>query len=43
MGSDARTCAYVERRLEEGRSKPEVIRMLKHYIAREVYRHLPRT
>ncbi len=43
MGSDPRTCAYVERRLEEGRSKPEIIRMLKRYIAREVYRHLPRS
>jgi transposase len=42
MSSDARTRAYVERRLEEGRSKPEIIRMLKRYIAREVYRHLPR-
>lgn len=42
MGSDPRTCAYVERRLAEGRSKPEIIRMLKRYIAREVYRHLPR-
>ncbi len=43
MGSDPRTRAYVERRLEEGRSKPEIIRMLKRYIAREVYRHLPRS
>ena len=40
MGSDPRTCAYVERRLAEGRSKAEIIRMLKRYIAREVYRHL---
>lgn len=30
------------RRLAEGRSKPEVIRILKLYAAREVYRHLPR-
>ena len=42
MRSDPRTRAYVERRVEEGRSKPEIIRMLKRYIAREVYRHLPR-
>lgn len=42
MRSDPRTRHYVERRLEEGRSKPEIIRMLKRYIAREVYRHLPR-
>ena len=43
MGSDPRTRAYVERRLEEGRSKAEIIRMLKRYIAREVFRHLPRS
>jgi len=42
MRSDPRTRAYVERRVEEGRSKLEIIRMLKRYIAREVYRHLPR-
>jgi len=30
------------RRLAEGRSKPEVIRVLKRYIAREIYHHLPR-
>jgi hypothetical protein len=42
MSSDARTRAYVARRLEEGSSKPEIIRILKRYVAREVYRHLPR-
>lgn len=42
MGSEARTRAYVTRRLEEGRTKPEIIRVLKRYVAREVYRHLPR-
>ena len=42
MGSDPRTRAYVERRLAEGRSKPEIMRVLKRYVAREVYRHLPR-
>jgi hypothetical protein len=31
------------RRLPEGRSKPEVIRVLKRYVAREVYHRLPRT
>jgi transposase len=41
MGSDPRTRAYVERRLVEGRSKPEIMRVLKRYVAREVYRHLP--
>ena len=38
----APTPAYVERRLAEGRSKPEIMRVLKRYVAREVYHHLPR-
>jgi transposase len=42
MSSDPRTRAYVARRLEEGRSKADIIRILKRYVAREVYRHLPR-
>jgi len=42
LGNDPRTRAYMTRRLAEGRSKPEVIRILKRYVAREVYRHLPR-
>ena len=42
MGSDQRTRAYVERRLAEGRSKPEIMRILKRYVAREVYHHLTR-
>jgi transposase len=42
MSGDARTRDYVTRRLEEGRSKPEIVRILKRYVAREVYRHLPR-
>ncbi len=42
MRSDPRTRTNVERRIEEGRSKPEIVRMLKRYIAREVYRLLPR-
>jgi transposase len=36
------TTAYWERKLKEGRSKPEIVRLLKRYVAREVYRHLPR-
>jgi hypothetical protein len=40
MGSDPATCAYVERRTEEGLSKKEIIRCLKRYVAREVYPHL---
>ena len=39
---DPRTRTYVERRLKEGRSKREITRSLKRYVAREVYRHLPR-
>ena len=42
MGADTRTRAYVERRLDEGRTKPDIIRILKRYVAREVYHHLPR-
>ena len=32
----------MERRVKDGRSKREAIRMLKRYVAREVYRYLPR-
>lgn len=35
-----RTRAYVARRTREGRSKPEIIRCLKRYLAREVFRAL---
>jgi transposase len=42
MRYDPRTRVYVQRRLDEGRTKPEIMRVLKRYIAREVYRHLPR-
>jgi transposase len=38
---DARTRAYVERRTREGLSKPEIIRCLKRYVAREIYNALP--
>ena len=41
MSSDPRTRAYVERRLAEGRSKPEIIPILKRCVAREVFHHLP--
>ena len=40
MRWDERTRAYVERRSAEGKSKPEIIRCLKRYICREVYRVL---
>ena len=42
LRNDPRTQAYMARRLAEGRSKPEVIRILKRYVAREVYHRLPR-
>ena len=35
LRNDPRTQAYMDRRLAEGRSKPEVIRILKRYVARE--------
>jgi transposase len=34
--------SYVTRRLDEGLNRPEIIRSLKRYVARETYRHLPR-
>lgn len=40
MRYDARTRAYVERRTAEGKSKREIKRCLKRYIAREAYRAL---
>jgi transposase len=41
MSADPQTRAYVERRTKEGKSKREIIRCLKRYVARELYRHLP--
>ena len=43
MSSDPRTRTYLARRLNEGLSKPEIMRVLKRYVARETYRHLPMT
>jgi len=40
MRRDTRTQEYVARRTQEGKSKREIIRCLKRYIAREVYRVL---
>jgi transposase len=40
MSSDPRTRLYVERRSKEGLSKKEIIRVLKRYVAREVYYYL---
>jgi transposase len=40
MRRDPRTKEYVARRTQEGKSKREIIRCLKRYLAREVYRVL---
>ena len=40
MRRDSRTQEYVARRTAEGKSKREIIRCLKRYVAREVYRVL---
>ncbi|WP_033344628.1 IS110 family RNA-guided transposase [Catenuloplanes japonicus] len=37
MGRDPRTRAYVEKRTKDGLSKPEILRCLKRYIARDIY------
>jgi transposase len=37
MRRDQRTQQYVARRTQEGKSKREIIRCLKRYVAREVY------
>ena len=42
IAHDPETTHYFDRRVKEGRSKRDVIRILKRYVAREVYRHLPR-
>src|SRR5258707_5191213 len=40
LGSHPATRAYVERRTKEGKSKAEIIRCLKRYVAPEVYPRL---
>jgi transposase len=42
LRSEPRSRAYMERRTKEGRSKREVIRILKRYVAREVFKQLRR-
>ena len=42
MSGDERTRKYVARRLAEGRSTREIMRVLKRYVARELYPHLVR-
>jgi len=43
MASDPRTRHYVERRTKEGKSKKDIVRCLKRYVAREVYPYLVET
>jgi transposase len=43
MRTDPETRAYVERRLAEGRTKREIRRTLKRYLARHIYRALNAT
>ena len=40
MRHDGRTREYLARRTAEGKSKREIMRCLKRYIAREIYRLL---
>jgi hypothetical protein len=43
MSGDERTKTYVTRRRDEGKNTAEIVRCLKRYIARERFKHLPRT
>jgi hypothetical protein len=40
MSSHQETRTYVARRRAEGLSTPEVMRCLKRYVARQVFKHL---
>jgi transposase len=40
MRSHQPTLAYVEKRLAQGRTKREIVRCLKRYVAREIFGHL---
>jgi transposase len=42
MRHDQRTKIYVERRTKEGKTKKEIIRCLKLYVAREIYKTIDR-
>jgi transposase len=42
IAHDPESQLYFERRVKVGKTKQEVIRILKRYVAREVYRYLPR-
>ena len=41
LASDPETKRYAERRSKEGKSIAEIVRVLKRYVAREVFKHLP--
>jgi transposase len=43
MSHDEATRDYIARRTSEGKTKGEIARMLKRYIAREIYKTLPTT
>jgi transposase len=43
MSNDERTKTYVAKRTAEGKTIGEIARILKRYVAREVYPHLPTT
>ena len=40
MSYDERTRKYVARRLAEGKTIREIMRVLKRYVARELYPHI---
>ncbi len=40
MSTDQRTADYVAKRTADGKSKREIMRCLKRYVAREIYRVL---
>jgi len=42
LAHDPETRAYFERRSKDGRSKKDIIRILKRYVAPEAYHYLPR-
>jgi hypothetical protein len=41
MSSHTETRAYVARRRSEGLNTAEIMRCLKRYVARQVFKHLP--
>ena len=43
MKHHQKTRDYIARRLAEGKTMGEIARILKRYVAREVFKHLPRT